>query len=148
MKWLLDTNIASDSVRERPSRAVIDWMEETAQEDAAISAVTFAELRDGATTARDEARRRRLIEWVDVEVAQRFRDRTLPVTTDILIDWLRLGRRLSTKRITRDAADMLIACTARVHRLILVTRNVRDFADTGIVVYDPWSGKTHRMEQP
>jgi predicted nucleic acid-binding protein len=48
--------------------------------------------------------------------------------------------------MTRDPADLLIAATARVNGLIIVTRNVRDFAATGVVVYDPWNGETHRME--
>ena len=46
----------------------------------------------------------------------------------------------------RRAADLLIAATARVHELVIVTRNVRHFASTGVIVYDPWSGKTHQMD--
>jgi predicted nucleic acid-binding protein len=46
----------------------------------------------------------------------------------------------------RNSADLLIASTARVHNLIIVSRNARDFAGTGVVVYDPWNGETHRME--
>ena len=43
---------------------------------------------------------------------------------------------------------MLIAATARVHGLVLATRNLRDFADTGVVVYDPWNDETRRMGEP
>ena len=43
---------------------------------------------------------------------------------------------------------MLIAATARVHGLTLATRDVRDFADTRVVVYDPWNDQTHRMNAP
>jgi predicted nucleic acid-binding protein len=148
VRWLLDTNVVSDSVHDRPTPAVTGWLAQTVQEDTAISAVTFAELQAGATSARDEVKRRRLIEWLESEVAPRFRERTLPVTAEVLVDWLRLSRRLSARRLTRDAPDLLIAATARVYNLVLVTRNVRDFANTGIVVYDPWTGKTHRMEPP
>jgi predicted nucleic acid-binding protein len=42
----------------------------------------------------------------------------------------------------------LIAATARVHDLIVVSRNTRDFAGTGVMLFDPWSGQTHRMELP
>jgi predicted nucleic acid-binding protein len=59
-----------------------------------------------------------------------------------------LNRRLAARRLARKAADTLIAATARVYGLTVVTRNVRDFADTGIVVYDPWHDKTHRMGAP
>jgi toxin FitB len=47
---------------------------------------------------------------------------------------------------TRDPANLLIAATARVHDLILVSRNVRHFAGTGNFVYDPWNDETHRSE--
>ena len=148
MKWLLDTNVVSDGVRDRPYPAVSRWIASVAHGDAAISIVTYAELWDGATSAVDEAKRRWLTEWVELEIRQSFHGRTLPLTADILIDWLRLSRKLSARRVTRDASDLLIAATARVHSLILVTRNVRDFADTGVLVYDPWTGETHRMERP
>jgi predicted nucleic acid-binding protein len=61
---------------------------------------------------------------------------------------LRLSRALRARRITRDPSDMLIVSTARSNNLTLVTRNVRNFANTGVVVYDPWRDETHEMEQP
>jgi predicted nucleic acid-binding protein len=147
LRWLLDTNVVSDAVRDRPTPRVLQWVAQTVREDTAISVVTLAELWDGATSASDENKRNQLTAWIEGEVARRFQDRTLPVTAMILLDWLRLSRQLSARRITRDAADLLIASTARVHNLTLVTRNVRDFAGTGVVVYDPWADKTHRTEQ-
>jgi hypothetical protein len=72
----------------------------------------------------------------------------LPLTSEILVDWLELARQLAGRRITRAAPDVLIAATARIHNLTVVTRNVRDFADTGVVVYDPWNDQTHSMDPP
>ena len=146
MKWLLDTNVISETVRSRPHRNVIDWIATEMPENLAISFVTLSELSDGVATDRDQGRRRKLTNWVELEVSDRFRDRTLPLTSNVLIDWLRLGRRLRAAGRSREAADLLIAATARVHNLTLVTRNVRDFADTGLTVYNPWTGKTHQME--
>jgi predicted nucleic acid-binding protein len=51
-----------------------------------------------------------------------------------LLDWLDVGRKLSSKGMIRNSADLLIAATARVHGLIIVSRSVRDFAGTGVVV--------------
>lgn len=146
MKWLLDTNVVSEATRDRPNRNVINWIAAEAPENLAISVVTLAELLDGAESNLNEMRRRKLTSWIEAEVSRAFRDRTLPLTPDILIEWLRLGRRLRAAGRSREAADLLIASTARVHSLALVSRNVRDFADTGIVVYDPWSGKTQVMD--
>ena len=148
MKWLLDTNVISESVRDRPHHAVLAWIAAQPPEDTAISIVTFAELRDGASTHRDEVRRRKLTDWVDLKIAHWFRDRTLPLTAEILTDWLQLARKFRAKGDPRDAADLLIAATARIHGLILVSRNTRDFANTGIIVYDPWNDRTHRMDSP
>jgi toxin FitB len=148
VKWLLDTNVISETVRKRPHRNIIDWIAAERPEDLAISIVTLSELLDGVATDRNETRRHKLTAWVEIEVSDRFRDRTLPLTSNVLIDWLRLGRRLRAGGRSREAADLLIAATARVHKLTLVTRNIRDFADTGVVVYDPWTGKTRQMDAP
>jgi predicted nucleic acid-binding protein len=147
VKWLLDTNVVSEGVRKKPNTNVVTWVATKATVDVAISIVTLAELRDGALSVRDQATRRTLIEWIDNEVAGPFSSCMLPLNTEVLIDWLTLSRRLRAKRITRDSADLLLAATARVFDLIVVTRNVRDFGGTGVVVYDPWNDETHRMER-
>jgi predicted nucleic acid-binding protein len=148
LKWLLDTNVLSENVRPRPNRAVLTWIAERAPSEIAISIVTLAELQDGAATAPDEADRRKLTRWLDSMVVPFFADRVLHLTSETLVDWLRLTRRLEQKRVARKAPDLLIASTARVHNLIVVSRNVRDFADTGVIVYDPWTETTRRMDDP
>ena len=148
MTWLLDTNVVSEGARIHPNRNVVRWLSGQQQDRLAISTVTLAELRHGAATTLDEARRTMLSRWIDSEVVPYFDQRTIPLTVDVLVDWMAHAKRLREARRTDDAAGMLIAATARVHDLILVTRNVRDFADTGIVVYDPWNDQTHRMDPP
>jgi predicted nucleic acid-binding protein len=113
----------------------------------AISIVTWAELRVGMLYAHNE-RRRELEQWLDVTVPKWLEQRILALTIDVLTEWLEIGRILAARGINREATDLLIASTARTHNLIVVSRNVRDFANTGVVVYDPWSGKTHRMDAP
>ena len=148
MKWLLDTNVVSESSKQRPARSVIEWLRARSIEDLAISIVTFAELLEGAQSSRDETQRQKLTGWVESEVSSIFRERTLPLDIDVLTDWLLLSRQLRNRGQSRDASDLLIAATARVYALTLVTRNIRHFSNTGIVIYDPWSGKSHVMEAP
>ena len=148
MRWLLDTNVVSETIRRQPSKAVIRWISQLEPDDAALSLVTMAELAVGVATAPDADFRERLSRWLNTSVIARLGDKTLPLTQEILVDWLSISRRLALKRIARAAPDLLIASTARVHHLTVVSRNVRDFADTGIVVYDPWHDQTHRMNTP
>ncbi len=112
-----------------------------------ISIVTLAEIREGIDTA-PVSDRRALTQWFETEVQTRFLPRALPLSTEILIDWIKLSRKLAAERMMRKAADLLLASTARVHNLTLVTRKLRDFANTGVVVYDPWNDKTHVMDAP
>lgn len=148
MKWLLDTNVVSESVRPDPNRRVLTWIAARAGDQLAISILTIAELRTGVATLNNAARQRSFEAWMNAYVLPNFQDRTLPVTLEILIDWLNLSRLLNAKGGRRPPVDLLIAATARIHDLTVVTRNVRDFVDTGVIVYDPWSGDTHVMDQP
>ena len=147
MKWLLDTNVVSETGRARPDSSVLAWLSARAPDQLAISIVTLAELRDGAASAASEARRNDVMQWIDTHVVPAFFDRTLPVTIDILLEWLKVGRAVGLKGKPRAAPDTLLAATARVHDLILVSRNVRDFSGTGVAVFDPWAGKTHDMSK-
>jgi predicted nucleic acid-binding protein len=146
VKWLLDTNVVSEQVSPYRNNAVVDWVARRSPEQIAVSAVTMAELRVGVLATSNERRRRELARWFDDELSATLGRKTLPITLEILIDWLSLGRKLSSIGKTRAPADLLIAATARVHDLIVVTRNTRDFDGTGIIVYNPWSGKTHIMD--
>ncbi len=145
MKWLLDTNVVSENVRPLPNRSVVAWIAQRTPAETVISVVTVAELRVGALSAGKQERRLEINRWIEDEIMNSFAGRVLPLTADILIDWLQLGQRFASKGKTRAPADLLIACTARVHDLIVVSRNTRDFANTGIIVYDPWSDRTHHM---
>jgi predicted nucleic acid-binding protein len=125
---------------------VLTWCSQQPEELVAISLVTLAELRGGSAIHADGGRRKELTEWLAKIVMPWLGERILPVTLEILVDWLDVGRKLASAGLTRNPADLLIAATARVHNLIIVSRNVQDFAGTGVVVYDPWKSETHRME--
>jgi toxin FitB len=73
-----------------------------------------------------------LAEWL-IALRELHRETILPVTEAVALEW----GRLSAER-SRNTADGLIAATARVHDLILVTRNVADFEDSGVSIINPW----------
>lgn len=145
MRWLVDTNVLSETGKRRPDPRVLDWLSAQTPDDTTVSIVTLAELRLGAVLAQSERRRVEIAEWID-SVAEAFVGRIWPASLPIMVEWLRLGGRLARQGVTRDPADLLIAATGVVHKLVVVTRNTRDFAGTGLHIYDPWADKMHRME--
>lgn len=148
MKWLLDTNVLSETIKPRPALSVSSWIISQQWSDLSISVVTLAEIREGIGTSADEEKQLELTKWLEADIITPFRDRTLSVDLAVLVDWIRISKALAQQQITRPATDLLLAATARIHNLIMVTRNTRDFANTGITVYNPWTDETQEMQAP
>jgi predicted nucleic acid-binding protein len=131
--FLLDTNVVSEFRRPRPHGAVITWAEQVPDEQLHLSAVTLGELQAGIeiTRERDPQRAAEIGIWVD-RVAELYR--ILPVDGRIFRVWAKLMHRQPLDL----GLDGLIAATAVVHDLTVVTRNVRDFQRFSVTVLDPW----------
>jgi len=136
--FLLDTNVVSELRKAGDGRAdpnVITWL---AGHDAAtffLSVITVMELEIGVARIerRDPAQGARLRRWFDGQVLPEFDGRVLPVDTVVALRCARLH--VPDPRSERDA---LIAATALVHGMTVVTRNVADFPETGLPLVDPW----------
>jgi toxin FitB len=131
--YLLDTNVISELRRQRPHGAVVAWLEGVANQDLHLSAVTLGELQAGVelTREQDPERASQIESWID-KVEQTWN--ILPVDGPTFRVWAKLMHRRSDDLI----ADALIAATAIVHRLIVVTRNVRDFKPFGVETLNPF----------
>ena len=130
--YLLDTNIVSDVQRRLPKPTA--WLASIDPESLNLSVITIGEIERGIVKQRkvNAERATRLDLWLR-ELRRDNADRILAVTEEVALAW----GRISAGR-TRGSADTLIAATALVHDLILVTRNVTDFDDTGVTVFNPW----------
>ncbi|RUT31006.1 type II toxin-antitoxin system VapC family toxin [Arsenicitalea aurantiaca] len=138
MSYLLDTNVISEIRRpERANPQVRSWFASIDIADCAISVVTLLELETGVARAfhRGLPHAEILRRWLDAQVVPAFADRILSVDTTI-------ARRCAALHLpqTRPYADALIAATALVSGRTLVTRNLTDFAGTGVPLLDPWAG--------
>lgn len=130
MNYLIDTNIISELLRPTPNRGVLMWA--AGQPIVGVSAVTVEEAVYGLTRKAN----RRLIEGFEARIAEQCH--IFPVTEMIARCAGTLRGQFSARGIVRDQADMLIAATAQVHQLTLVTRNTRDFEGCGIGLLNPF----------
>ncbi len=134
MRYLLDTNIVSEASRPAPHRGVLEALQRNAAE-CAISAISWHELLYGAERLADGVRRRQILAFID-EVASLFP--VLPYDAGPAA-WHATERvRLAQAGQTPAFADGQIAATACHHKLILVTRNVRDFTPFAGLVIENW----------
>jgi toxin FitB len=135
--FLLDTNVVSEWIKPRPNPGVADWLAGVDEDSVFLSVVTFAELRHGVERLSAGKRRKQLGEWLQNDLLLRFEQRILPVDIAVADEWGRLVARHESTGRPIHAMDALIAATAQVHSLTLVTRNASDFA-ASIKSVNPW----------
>ena len=136
--FILDTNVVSELRKIGSGRAdlqVARWAESVSIDIMHLSAMTVLELETGVLQLerKDPRQATMLRRWLDTVVLQEFGSRILPVDTIIAQRCARLH--VPDPRPRRDA---LIAATALVHGLTVVTRNVQDFEGTEVIVLNPW----------
>jgi toxin FitB len=135
VSFLLDTNVVSEIARARPEKAVLAWFESVGDERLYLSVLSLGEIRKGVDRLPASTRRARLTAWLEQELPAWFGARLLPIDGVVADRW---GRLLAASERSLPAIDSLLAATALVHGLALVTRNVADFQVPGIEVIDPW----------
>lgn len=132
--YLLDTNVVSELRRRRPHGAVVAWLESVADADLFLSAVSIGEIQAGIeiTRERDTAKAQDIEAWLE-KVVQTFN--ILPMDAAAFRAWAKLmhGR---SDGILEDA---MIAATAAMHNMTVVTRNIRDFRALRVPTFDPFA---------
>lgn len=128
MKHLIDTNVLSELRRHDPNRNVVRWVAERPATTLYLSVLTLGELRKGVEGLPEGDRKRRLLDWLEVELLAYFSGRILPVDASVADRW---GRLLAQAGRPVPAIDSLIAATAPAHGLTLVTRKPAGFSAPG-----------------
>jgi toxin FitB len=132
-RYLLDTNVISETRKSKPHGAVTSWMSSVRSEQIFVSAVTLAELQTGAEIVRecDKSKAEEIEAWIDrLEISAQI----LSMDSTCFRDWARLMQH----KPTQMAIDGMIAALARVHGLIVATRNEADFRPFGVPLINPF----------
>ncbi|CAN2533451.1 Toxin+FitB [Methylocapsa aurea] len=134
--YLLDTNVVSELRRARPHGGVLAWLASVADHDLYLSAVTIGEIQAGIeiTRGRDAERAAAIEAWLE-QVAATYN--VLAMDAPAFRQWARLMHRKPDRLIE----DAMIAATALVHGLTVVTRNMRDFEALGAPMLNPFEWK-------
>ena len=133
-KYLLDTNIVSELRKTKPHGGVLAWLRELRDEQIFLSAVTFGELQRGIERrAQDRIKAQEIESWVE-----RLANSTQILTMDAVC--FREWARLMEGKQDHLLEDAMIAATARIHGLVVATRNDRDFAQLDVPVANPFRG--------
>lgn len=135
MPYLLDTNVVSEFRKNKPHGAVIAWLNSVSEETLNVSAVTVGEIQSGIERTRpnDKVKAYEIEQWLDELIGTRT---ILAADAAVFRRWAQI-----THQTKQHLEDGLIAATALVNDLTVVTRNVDDFKPFGVTVFNPFTYK-------
>lgn len=140
MSYLLDTCVLSEFTKPHPSKAVDRWLAGVSDAAQFVSVLSLGELEKGVSKLSASKRRSALVEWLEA-LRDRLGDRVLQVDLAVATEWGRISARCEAAGEPIPVIDALLAATAIVHGLRLVTRNTSDIARSGAPTLDPWNAE-------
>jgi len=136
LSYLIDTNVLSELRRKVPDPGVVEWFSRRPATTLHVSVLTLGEIRKGIKGISDETRRQSMVDWLETDLRAFFTGRILTIDSAVADRW---GRLVAAAGRPLPAIDSLLAATALANDLVLVSRNVKDFADLPVQLFNPWS---------
>lgn len=141
--WLLDTNVVSELRKPKPDSKVINFIAAQPGEMMFVTDVTLAEIAYGIEQLNDAARRTDLRLWLERNLRPLFAGRTLAITESVIVRWKTMVVEGQKRGHTFGQPDLFIAAIAALHDLVVVSRDISEFIEAGVPVFDPWASTLH-----
>jgi len=137
VNYLLDTCVLSELVRPKPNAHLTEWLLSIPSDSAYLSVLTVGEVMKGVEKLPDSKRKNSLVSSY-AALLNDYRDRILPVDMAVSEAWGNIQAQSEKSGTPMAAIDGLLAATAWVHKLLMVTRNEKDFPPSCVSLFNPW----------
>jgi predicted nucleic acid-binding protein len=138
MKFLLDTCVISEIIRQKPSGKVIKWIKKEDESNLFISVLTLGELHKGIEKLPASKRKEELHNWVENDLSERFCNKIIDIDIQVAMMWGKIQGMTECIGRPMPAIDSLIAATGITYHLTVVTRNTSDMKESGVALLNPW----------
>ncbi len=135
---ILDTNVISELMKERPDSRVAQWLSLQRPQDLALTAFAIAEISRGLSRLPKGKRRNTFEQNFTSFVHEAFTGRIFPFDEDAALLCGNLANMREKVGMTADPVDLMIASIAKSHNASIATRNIKDFSGCGIILINPW----------
>jgi toxin FitB len=141
--WLLDTNVVSELRKPKPNSKVTGFVAAQPGESLFVTDVTLAEISYGIEQLSDAARRTDLHLWLERNLRPLFAGRVLAITEDVIVRWKTMVVEGRKRGHTFGQPDLFIAAIAALQDLVVVSRDITEFVEANVAVFDPWASVLH-----
>ena len=138
MKYLLDTCVISEIIKQKPDKNVISWLEGQDENSLYLSVLTFGEIEKGIEKASNQIRKQKLRLWVEDDLKKRFEGRIIPISFSIAAEWGKIQGKAELLGKPMPTMDGLISVSGLVSQCTVVTRNISDMEQSSAELFNPW----------
>jgi predicted nucleic acid-binding protein len=125
-------------VKPQPDEIALDRILSFSLFDVFVSVISIGELWSGITKLRESKRRNALENWFENDILKKYSERILPINKDIALIWGQIKSDSEKSGKSMNSMDMFISATAQYHNFTIVTRNTKDFINSGCKLFNPW----------